>query len=38
VRCDLPPPLLGQHTDEVLQEWLGLNAAQRDALRMAKAI
>lgn len=38
VRCDLAPPLLGQHTDEVLQEWLNLDAAQREALRQAQAI
>jgi crotonobetainyl-CoA:carnitine CoA-transferase CaiB-like acyl-CoA transferase len=29
----LPPPLLGQHTDEVLAERLGLGEAQRAALR-----
>jgi crotonobetainyl-CoA:carnitine CoA-transferase CaiB-like acyl-CoA transferase len=29
----LPPPLLGQHTDEVLSERLGFNAAQLVALR-----
>ena len=29
----LPPPVLGQHTDEVLEEVLGLDAATRDALR-----
>lgn len=28
-----PPPLLGQHTDEVLEEWLGLPARERAALR-----
>ena len=27
-RTDLPPPLLGQHTDEVLQTVLGLTPAQ----------
>ncbi|MEY3513389.1 MAG: hypothetical protein RL420_412, partial [Pseudomonadota bacterium] len=35
---DLPPPLLGQHTDEVLQEWLSLDASQLAALRQAGAI
>jgi crotonobetainyl-CoA:carnitine CoA-transferase CaiB-like acyl-CoA transferase len=24
----LPPPLLGQHTDEVLRDWLGINARE----------
>ncbi len=38
VRCDLAPPLLGQHTDEVLQEWLNLDSVQREALRQAQAI
>ena len=38
VRRDLPPPLLGQHTDEVLQEWLNLDASQLTALRQASAI
>ncbi|HMN22469.1 MAG TPA: CaiB/BaiF CoA-transferase family protein [Ottowia sp.] len=33
VRHDRPPPLLGQHTDEVLQELLGLDAAQVADLR-----
>jgi crotonobetainyl-CoA:carnitine CoA-transferase CaiB-like acyl-CoA transferase len=28
-----PPPLLGQHTDEVLREWLGLAAAEVADLR-----
>ena len=29
----LAPPLLGQHTDEVLAEWLKLNRPAIDALR-----
>ena len=32
------PPALGQHTDEVLGERLGLDAAARECLRMAGAI
>jgi crotonobetainyl-CoA:carnitine CoA-transferase CaiB-like acyl-CoA transferase len=24
----IPPPLLGQHTDEVLREWLGVDATE----------
>jgi crotonobetainyl-CoA:carnitine CoA-transferase CaiB-like acyl-CoA transferase len=38
VRRDLPPPSLGQHTDEVLKEWLGLEPSQCEALRHATAI
>lgn len=33
VRTDLPPPRLGQHTDEVLQEVLGCSAERLAALR-----
>jgi crotonobetainyl-CoA:carnitine CoA-transferase CaiB-like acyl-CoA transferase len=33
VRRDYPPPTLGQHTDEVLQEVLGLDAAELQSLR-----
>ncbi|MCY7371407.1 MAG: CoA transferase [Polaromonas sp.] len=33
VRCDLPPPLLGQHTDEVLRDLLGFADGQLDALK-----
>lgn len=32
------PPLLGQHTQDVLQEWLGLTTAQIEGLRAAGAI
>ena len=38
VRRDLPPPSLGQHTDEVLKEWLGFDPSQCAALRQASAI
>ena len=38
VRTDLPPPLLGQHTDEVLGELLGFDAARIAALRDAGAV
>jgi hypothetical protein len=38
VRHHLPPPMLGQHTDEVLQEWLSLDASRLAALRQAQAI
>jgi crotonobetainyl-CoA:carnitine CoA-transferase CaiB-like acyl-CoA transferase len=34
----LPPPLLGEHTDEVLRELLGRSAAQIEALRAEGAI
>jgi crotonobetainyl-CoA:carnitine CoA-transferase CaiB-like acyl-CoA transferase len=33
-----PPPLLGQHTREVLEELLGLSRAQVDALAAQGAI
>lgn len=33
VRCDMPPPTLGQHSDEVLTELLGHDAAAIAALR-----
>ncbi|MEY2782004.1 MAG: Succinyl-CoA:(R)-benzylsuccinate CoA-transferase subunit BbsF [Pseudomonadota bacterium] len=33
VRQDLPPPLLGQHTEEVLSEVLGWSPAQQASLR-----
>jgi len=33
VRTDLPPPLLGEHTDAVLQELLGWDKEQVAALR-----
>src|SRR5579864_7118448 len=33
-----PSPLLGQHTSEVLSEWLGLDAAQIDQLGKDKVI
>ncbi len=38
VRKDLPPPLLGQHTREVLAEVLGLDAQRIDALERDKVI
>ena len=38
IRCELPPPLLGQHTHEVLTGVLGLSPAQLDELSAAKAI
>jgi crotonobetainyl-CoA:carnitine CoA-transferase CaiB-like acyl-CoA transferase len=33
-----PPPLLGEHTEEILAEELGLDAAGIAALRSAKVI
>jgi len=38
VRTSLPPPLLGQHTDEVLGELLGYTAEQLSALRTGKTV
>lgn len=38
VRTDLPPPLLGQHTDEILQEVLGMRSDAIAALRQASVI
>ncbi len=38
VTYDKAPPMLGQHTDEVLREWLGYSAASIDSLRQAGAI
>jgi crotonobetainyl-CoA:carnitine CoA-transferase CaiB-like acyl-CoA transferase len=37
-RIHLPPPLLGEHTNCVLSEWLGYSAAQIADLRAAGAI
>jgi crotonobetainyl-CoA:carnitine CoA-transferase CaiB-like acyl-CoA transferase len=34
----LPPPLLGQHTEEVLRDLLGLGAAEIETLRSEGAI
>jgi len=33
-----PAPLLGQHTDEVLREYLGMHDAEISALRQARVI
>ena len=38
IRCEVPPPLLGQHTREVLTGLLGLSTAQLEELSSAKAI
>jgi crotonobetainyl-CoA:carnitine CoA-transferase CaiB-like acyl-CoA transferase len=38
VRSDLPPPLLGQHTEEVLREVLGCSDERLRELRADKAI
>jgi formyl-CoA transferase len=38
VQYERAPPLLGQHTDEVLAEWLGYSAAAIAELRAAGAI
>ena len=33
-----PAPLLGQHTQDVLQDWLGLDAATTDSLKQARVV
>ena len=38
VRTDLPPPLLGQHTDDVLRDLLGYSDEMRQALRKGQVI
>lgn len=38
VRYERPPPLLGQHTDEILAERLGLNAEQIAALKSDRIV
>jgi formyl-CoA transferase len=38
VEVRMPPPTLGQHTDEVLRERLGLSAEAIKALRQKHAI
>jgi len=37
-RTRFAPPMLGQHTDELLREWLGLNAEAIAALRSSGAL
>jgi crotonobetainyl-CoA:carnitine CoA-transferase CaiB-like acyl-CoA transferase len=34
----LPPPLLGQHTNEVLSSWLKMNGAEIDELKRKSVI
>jgi len=38
VQYQRPPPLLGQHTEEVLQQWLGLDGKEIDGLRERKVV
>jgi crotonobetainyl-CoA:carnitine CoA-transferase CaiB-like acyl-CoA transferase len=38
MRAVTPAPLLGEHSAEVLKDWLGMTAAQVEALRADKAI
>jgi crotonobetainyl-CoA:carnitine CoA-transferase CaiB-like acyl-CoA transferase len=34
----LPPPLLGQHTEEVLSSWLGVNDGEIQELKRKKIV
>jgi CoA:oxalate CoA-transferase len=34
----MPPPLLGEHNDEILESWLGLSADSIDELKKEKVI
>ena len=38
IEHELPPPVLGQHTDEILEKLLGLDAQGRDQLRATGAM
>ena len=38
VRQDLPPPTLGQHTEEVFSDLLGIDASTLDELKTMKVI
>ena len=38
VRFDRPAPLLGQHTEEILEEVLGMSREEVEALREKKAL
>ena len=38
IQHEMAPPLLGQHTDQILESFLGLDAAARASLREAGAI
>lgn len=38
VQYEKAPPLLGEHTDEVLREWLGYSAGQIEELRVGSVI
>jgi crotonobetainyl-CoA:carnitine CoA-transferase CaiB-like acyl-CoA transferase len=38
VRQDLPPPTLGQHTEEVFSDLLGIDASRLDELKTQKVI
>ncbi|MFQ5994544.1 MAG: CaiB/BaiF CoA transferase family protein [Acidiferrobacterales bacterium] len=35
---DLPPPVLGEHTNQVMHDWLNLSAAEIDRLRQDKVV